>query len=435
MSERGYRDMTTVANGVNVQALLDAREVLKGAPEAAQFTWRASAKWQSGVHSTIKVQSFFGLGEEQSHKEEWTFEADHPEVFAAEDDGITPIEYLLVGLASCLTAGVASVAENRGIQLRSVESDGRGRARHPRDPRCRQRRPQRLQRRQGDVHHRRGRVEAGDRGAGRPVPEALRRVRRSHEPDERHRRSRLSGRAAACPTRALRQAQGQAIERTTTVVIGAGHAGLAASHFLSDRSIDHVVLERGEVANSWRRERWDSLRLLTPNWQSRLPGLRYEGPDPDGYMTVGEVTEFIEHFAKVSRAPVRTGVNVTSVRRADDGYHVTTSRGEIRCRAVVIASGACNQPTVPRFNDAVPASVEQLTPFGYRDPAQLPDGGVLVVGALGDRRAAGRRAEAVGPAGDSLGGGARAVAAHVPRTRCAVVDGRVGRVGSAVRRG
>jgi putative flavoprotein involved in K+ transport len=141
------------------------------------------------------------------------------------------------------------------------------------------------------------------------------------------------------------------------------------------------VLERGEVANSWRRERWDSLRLLTPNWQSRLPGLRYEGPDPDGYMTAGEVTEFIERFAKVSRAPVRTGVNVTSVRHTGDGYQVTTSRGEIHARTVVIASGACNQPAVPRFSDAVPASVEQLTPFGYRGPGQLPDGGVLVVGA------------------------------------------------------
>ncbi len=141
------------------------------------------------------------------------------------------------------------------------------------------------------------------------------------------------------------------------------------------------MLERGEVANSWRRERWDSLRLLTPNWQSRLPGLRYQGPEPDGYMTLGEVTEFIERFAKVSRAPVRAGVNVTSVRRTDDGYHVTTSRGEIRCRAVVIASGACNQPLVPQFSGGVPTSVEQLTPFGYRDPGQLPDGGVLVVGA------------------------------------------------------
>jgi uncharacterized OsmC-like protein len=115
--------MTTVAdNGVNVQALLDAREVLKGAPEAAQFTWRASSKWQGGVHTTITVKDFFGLGQEQAHKETSVFEADHPAVFAATDDGITPIEYLLVGLASCLSAGVASVAQNRGIQLRSVEA-------------------------------------------------------------------------------------------------------------------------------------------------------------------------------------------------------------------------------------------------------------------------------------------------------------------------
>jgi uncharacterized OsmC-like protein len=115
--------MTTVAdNGVNVQALLDAREVLKGAPEAAQFTWRASSKWQGGVHTTVTVKDFFGLGQEQNHKQGSVFEADHPEVFAATDDGITPIEYLLVGLASCLSAGVASVAQNRGIQLRSVEA-------------------------------------------------------------------------------------------------------------------------------------------------------------------------------------------------------------------------------------------------------------------------------------------------------------------------
>src|SRR5262249_10551161 len=152
----------------------------------------------------------------------------------------------------------------------------------------------------------------------------------------------------------------------------------AASHFLGDRSIDHVVLERGEVANSWRRERWDSLRLLTPNWQSRLPGLRYEGPDPDGYLTVGEVTAFFERFATVSVAPVRTRTNATPVRRAEGGYLVTTSRGEIRCRAVGIASGACNRPAVPPFS-GVPASVEQLTPFGSRAPSQLPDGGVLVV--------------------------------------------------------
>jgi len=168
-------------------------------------------------------------------------------------------------------------------------------------------------------------------------------------------------------------------EHITTVVIGAGHAGLAASHFLSARAIDHVVLERGEVANSWRRERWDSLRLLTPNWQSRLPGHHYGGPDPDGYMTMGEVVEFIDHFA--TGMPVRTGTTVTSVRRTDDGYQVTTDAGEIRCRTVVIASGACNLPAVPALRQAIPDTVEQITPFDYRGPSSLPDGGVLVVGA------------------------------------------------------
>jgi putative flavoprotein involved in K+ transport len=156
---------------------------------------------------------------------------------------------------------------------------------------------------------------------------------------------------------------------------------LAASHCLSERSLDHVVLERGEVANSWRRERWDSLRLLTPNWQCGLPGVPYEGADPDGYMTTAEVVELIDRFAARARVRVRTGTNVTSVRRTDDGYRVRTSDGEIRSRTVVIASGACNHPTVPGLAQAVPAEVEQLTPLSYSNPAKLPEGGVLVVGA------------------------------------------------------
>lgn len=114
--------MATADNGVNVQALLDAREALKDAPDATKFTWRASCKWVNGTYSHATVNNYFGLGTEQAHKTETTFEADHPEIFAAEDRGITPIEYLLVGLASCLTAGIASVAQNRGVQLRSVES-------------------------------------------------------------------------------------------------------------------------------------------------------------------------------------------------------------------------------------------------------------------------------------------------------------------------
>jgi putative flavoprotein involved in K+ transport len=141
------------------------------------------------------------------------------------------------------------------------------------------------------------------------------------------------------------------------------------------------VLERGEVGNTWRRERWDSLRLLTPNWLSRLPGAPYDGLDPDGYMTSAEVADLIGHFAARIGAPVRTGTNVTAVRRVDDGYHITTSGGEIRSRTVVIASGAFNRPTVPDFASAVPPNVQQVTAFGYRGPAALPEGGVLVVGA------------------------------------------------------
>jgi putative flavoprotein involved in K+ transport len=171
------------------------------------------------------------------------------------------------------------------------------------------------------------------------------------------------------------------IERVTTVVIGAGHAGLATSRCLSERSIDHVVLERGEVANSWRRERWDSLRLLTPNWQSRLPGYRYEGSNPDGFMTMAEVVEFISSFAAMAGAPVRTHTTVTSVRRADDGYSVATDTGDLRCRSVVLASGACNVASVPALATVVPAAIASLTALEYRNPNQLSDGGVLVVGA------------------------------------------------------
>ena len=142
-----------------------------------------------------------------------------------------------------------------------------------------------------------------------------------------------------------------------------------------------MVLERGEVANSWRRERWDSLRLLTPNWQSRLPGYRYEGADPDGFMTMAEVIEFVSRFAVVAAAPVRTHTTVTSVRQTDEGYHVTTHDGELRCRSVVLASGACNLPSVPALRQAVPASIECFTALDYRNPHQLPEGGVLIVGA------------------------------------------------------
>ena len=153
------------------------------------------------------------------------------------------------------------------------------------------------------------------------------------------------------------------------------------SRCLADRSIDHVVLERGEVANSWKTERWDSLRLLTPNWQSRLPGYGYEGDDPDGFRTMPEAIDFIERYADVIAAPVQTHTTVTSVRAVDDGYEVITDQGDWQCRTVVLATGACNIPLVPALSEALPSSIQTITPMEYRSPDQLESGGVMVVGA------------------------------------------------------
>jgi putative flavoprotein involved in K+ transport len=167
----------------------------------------------------------------------------------------------------------------------------------------------------------------------------------------------------------------------TTIIIGAGHSGLAMSRHLTDRSIDHVVLDRGEVANSWRTERWDSLRLLTPNWQSRLPGYAYEGDDPDGFMTMPEVVRYLEQYAEVSDAPVVNGTRVTRVRPLDAGYEVATNQGPWRCRVLVIASGACNISATPSLSAGLPHKVTSLTPLQYRNPGLLPDGVVMIVGA------------------------------------------------------
>ncbi len=172
-----------------------------------------------------------------------------------------------------------------------------------------------------------------------------------------------------------------ATRSTTVVVVGGGHNGLAMSRRLSERVIDHVVLERGEVACSWRTQRWDSFTLLTPNWQSRLPGHRYDGDDPDGFMDAAEIVAFLEGYADVLDSPVVTGTTVTAVRPADGGYDVVTDMGTWRGRCVVLAGGAGNLPSLPGFAPAVPPEVEQVNPLDYRNPDQLPDGGVLVVGA------------------------------------------------------
>jgi putative flavoprotein involved in K+ transport len=171
------------------------------------------------------------------------------------------------------------------------------------------------------------------------------------------------------------------VRYVTTVIIGAGQSGLAMSKHLTDRSIDHVLLERGEVANSWQTERWDSLRLLTPNWQSRLPGYAYDGGDPDGYMSVTEVVGYLKRYADVSAAPVRARTKVTRVRQVDGGYEVITNQGPWRCQTLVLASGACNIATVPAVAAGLPPEIANLTPMQYRRPEALPEGGVMVVGA------------------------------------------------------
>ena len=165
------------------------------------------------------------------------------------------------------------------------------------------------------------------------------------------------------------------------IVVGGGPFGLAMSQALSARALEHVVLERGEVGHAWRTERWDSLRLLTPNWMTRLPGHAYDGADPHGYMSAAELARFLSAYAAKIAAPVLTGTAVWHVTPQAGGYRVATNRGDWHARAVVLASGAFSQPVVPRVADALPADVEQLTAHAYRQPAQLRDGGVLVVGA------------------------------------------------------
>lgn len=165
------------------------------------------------------------------------------------------------------------------------------------------------------------------------------------------------------------------------VVIGAGHSGLAMSCLLGRRSIGHVVLEQGEVANSWRTQRWDSMRLLTPNWMARLPGHAYRGDDPDGYMRAGALADFIAAYARSIAAPVLTRTPVGRVSRGGHGFRVETSRGDWLCRAVVLATGAFGKPSVPPLAGAMPAGIDQVSASTYRNPRQLGPGGVLVVGA------------------------------------------------------
>ncbi len=168
--------------------------------------------------------------------------------------------------------------------------------------------------------------------------------------------------------------------QTDTVVIGAGQAGLAMSRCLSGFGIDHVVLDRGAVAGRWRTDRWASLRLLTPNWMTRLPGFEYAGPDPQGFMHKDEVMAMLRQYARSFRAPVREFTQVISVSQRGAGFQVVTDGPTYLARSVVLATGACDTPHVPDWAAGLSPSIRQITTDAYVHPGQLEDGDVLVVG-------------------------------------------------------
>ena len=170
-------------------------------------------------------------------------------------------------------------------------------------------------------------------------------------------------------------------ERLNVVIIGAGQAGLATSHELTQAGVEHVVLERGRIGQTWRT-RWESFCLVTPNWSTRLPGHPYDGDDPDGFIPRDEIVAYLERYAAAFGAPVREGIEVTSLAEAPDGgFLLQTLDAQIRARAVVVSTGAYQRANRPEAARSLPAGLPQIDVESYRSPAQLPDGSVLVVGS------------------------------------------------------
>jgi putative flavoprotein involved in K+ transport len=166
------------------------------------------------------------------------------------------------------------------------------------------------------------------------------------------------------------------------VIVGGGQAGLSMSWHLQQRGIEHIVFEKHTAMHVWRTQRWDSFCLVTPNWQCALPGHPYSGEDPHGFMVKDEILSYLDGFRQAVNAPLREGVVVLRVApRADGGFDVATSEGAYTADAVVVASGCYQEPIIPRMAERVPASVMQIHSAEYRNPAQLPDGAVLVVGS------------------------------------------------------
>jgi len=165
------------------------------------------------------------------------------------------------------------------------------------------------------------------------------------------------------------------------IIIGAGQAGLAMSAELSASGVDHVILERGQIAQRWQTERWDSLQLLTPNWMTRLPGHAYDGPNPNGFMRRTGVIEMLKSYGQKIQAPVTCDTQVENIRHSEGGYSVSTSRGAFVSRAVVLATGYCDHAARPEIAACLPDRIDQISPSNYRNPSMLPNGGVVIVGA------------------------------------------------------
>ncbi|MGK7913214.1 MAG: MSMEG_0569 family flavin-dependent oxidoreductase [Synechococcus sp.] len=166
-----------------------------------------------------------------------------------------------------------------------------------------------------------------------------------------------------------------------SIIIGGGQAGLSIAYCLKDRGIDSIIFEKHKIAHSWRSQRWDSFCLVTPNWQCQLPGFHYNGTDPDGFMVKPDIVKFIEDYSASFDAPVQEGVEVINVKRSGKQYCVSTSIGEYTADSVIVATGGYHTPNIPRIAERLPDRITQIHSSTYKNPDQLPDGAVLVVGS------------------------------------------------------